>query len=121
LAPRVIDLLLPIPRTSELVFGNSAGRPFNDFSRFKRELDNLSEVKDWVLHDLRRTMVSGMARSGVMPHIADKILNHQSGTISGVAAVYQRHEFMAERQSALAEWARHVESLAPPHDQRSAA
>jgi hypothetical protein len=42
-----------------------------------------------------------MARSGVPPHVADKILNHQAGTISGVAAVYQRHEFLEERKKAL--------------------
>jgi hypothetical protein len=53
------------------------------------------------LHDLRRTVVSGMGRLGVPPHVADKILNHQEGTISGVAAVYQRHEFLAERKEAL--------------------
>ena len=50
-----------------------------------------------------------MARLGVAPHVADKILNHTAGTISGVAAVYQRHEFMAEREQALDAWARHVE------------
>lgn len=61
-----------------------------------------------VFHDLRRTAISGMARLGVAPHVADKILNHTSDTISGVAAVYQRHEFMAERKQALDAWARHV-------------
>ena|SRR5436190_17336922 len=63
------------------------------------------------LHDLRRTCVSGMARLGIAPHIADKILNHQSGTISGVAAVYQRHEFLAERQEALDRWGTHVANI----------
>jgi hypothetical protein len=52
-----------------------------------------------------------MARLGVPPHIADKILNHQSGTISGVAAVYQRHEFLQERKAALDLWAKHVHQL----------
>ena len=52
-----------------------------------------------------------MARLGVPPHIADKILNHQSGTISGVAAVYQRHEFLAERREALEGWAHHVSRI----------
>jgi hypothetical protein len=52
-----------------------------------------------------------MARLGVAPHVADKILNHQSGTISGVAAVYQRHEFMSERKDALPRWAQHVAKL----------
>jgi hypothetical protein len=50
-----------------------------------------------------------MARLGVPPHVADKILNHQAGTISGVAAVYQRHEFLAERKEALDRWGAHVE------------
>ena len=74
LAPRAIECLLAIPRSSELVFGNAAGKPFNDFSRYKKELDNSAGVTGWVLHDLRRTVVSGMARLGVPPHVADKIL-----------------------------------------------
>ena len=75
--------------------------PFQDFSRAKRLLDQLSGVTGWRLHDLRRTCVSGMARLGIPPHIADKILNHNAGTISGVAAVYQRHELLSERKEAL--------------------
>ena len=71
----------------------------------------MSGINNWRVHDLRRTVVSGMARLGIPPHVADKILNHQAGTISGVAAVYQRHEFLAERKSALDQWAAHVERL----------
>jgi hypothetical protein len=52
-----------------------------------------------------------MARLGIPPHVADKILNHQSGTISGVAAVYQRHDFLAERKGALERWGAHVSEL----------
>jgi hypothetical protein len=52
-----------------------------------------------------------MARLGVAPHVADKILNHQAGTISGVAAVYQRHEFIAERRAALDLWGAHIGEL----------
>jgi hypothetical protein len=43
------------------------------------------------------------------PHVADKVLNHQGGTISGVAAVYQRHDFLAERKKALEMWGAHVQ------------
>ena len=49
-----------------------------------------------------------MAGLGVAPHVADKILNHQSGAISGIAAVYQRHEFLAERKAASERWSNHV-------------
>jgi integrase len=93
------------------VFSLAGEKPFQDFRRAKRELDALSAVKDWRLHDLRRTCVSGMARLGIAPHVADKILNHQSGTISGVAAVYQRHEFLAERKEALDRWGAHVAKI----------
>ncbi len=89
-------------------FSALGAKPFQDFSGAKRKLDELSGVKEWRLHDLRRTCVSGMARLGVAPHVADKILNHQAGTISGVAAVYQRHDFLAERKDALQRWGNHV-------------
>jgi integrase len=93
------------------VFATSRGKNFQSFNEAKRILDRLCGVRNWRLHDLRRTVVSGMARLGVPPHVADKILNHQSGTISGVAAVYQRHEFLAEREEALNRWGAHVTQI----------
>jgi integrase len=93
------------------VFESARGSHFQTFGRAKRKLDQLSKIQAWRLHDLRRTVVSGMARLGVPPHVADKILNHQAGTISGVAAVYQRHDFLAERKEALDRWGSHVDHL----------
>jgi len=98
----------------EFVFATSRGKNFQAFRKAKEKLDELSGVSGWRLHDLRRTIVSGMARLGVPPHVADKILNHQSGTISGVAAVYQRHDFLAERKEALDRWGAHVDGLLQP-------
>jgi integrase len=94
-----------------LMFSLLGTKPFQEFSRAKSLLDELSGVTGWRLHDLRRTCVSGMARLGVAPHVADKILNHQSGAISGVAAVYQRHEFLVERRAALDLWGTHIGAL----------
>jgi integrase len=93
------------------VFGTATGKRFQRFGKGKRAIDKLCEVAGWRLHDLRRTIVSGMARLGIPPHVADKILNHQAGTISGVAAVYQRHDFLAERKEALDRWGIHVEQI----------
>jgi integrase len=90
------------------VFGTARGKRFQRFGREKRAIDKLCGVAGWRLHDLRRTIVSGMARLGIPPHVADKILNHQAGTISGVAAVYQRHDFLTERKEALDRWGGHV-------------
>jgi integrase len=93
------------------VFSTATGKRFQRFGKEKRTIDKLSGVTSWRLHDLRRSIVSGMARLKVPPHVADKILNHQEGTISGVAAVYQRHDFLAERKEALDRWGAHVEQI----------
>ena len=111
LSQEAFAVLKRTPAMGEFVFSLSGTKPFQSFSAAKRELDKLSGVSDWRLHDLRRTCVSGMARLGVPPHVADKVLNHQSGTISGVAAVYQRHEFLAERKDALERWSAHLARL----------
>jgi integrase len=112
LSDPVIAVLNRTSERGKFVFSRSGNIPFQDFSVAKRELDQLSGVTGWRLHDLRRTCVSGMARLGIAPHVADKILNHQGGTISGVAAVYQRHDFLAERREALEKWGTHVRQIA---------
>jgi integrase len=111
LSEACIKLIKRASRSGSYVFSISGARPFQNFTNAKRVLDELSGVTGWRLHDLRRTCVSGMARLGVPPHVADKILNHQSGTISGVAAVYQRHHFLAERKLALERWGQYIETL----------
>jgi integrase len=68
-------------------------------------------VGKWILHDLRRTAATGMARLNIAPHVVDRILNHVSGMIRGVAAVYNRHAYLDERRTALDAWSRYVESL----------
>jgi len=98
-------------RRRPLVFSLLGSKAFQEFSKGKSLLDQLSGVHGWRLHDLRRTCVSGMARLGIPPHVADKVLNHQSGTIFGVAAVYQRHEFLPERREALDLWGAHVADI----------
>lgn len=107
----VLQLIGSTPRLGELVFSGDGTTLFQGYSKAKARLDRISGVSNWTLHDLRRTAVSSMARLGIAPHVADKILNHQSGTISGVAAVYQRHEFLRERRAALNAWGAFIASL----------
>jgi integrase len=111
LSDQSIAVLKRSARRGPFAFSLVGVKPFQEFSKAKRQLDQLSGVTALRLHDLRRTCVSGMARLGITPHVADKILNHQSGTISGVAAVYQRHEFLSERKAALDHWGAHIENL----------
>jgi integrase len=111
--------LREVPRSGAFVFSLDGTKAFQGYSKAKKRLDHASGVSGWTLHDLRRTVVSGMARLGVAPHVADKILNHQTGTISGVAAVYQRHEFMIERKKALHRWGQHISTLVSSEDRFS--
>jgi integrase len=116
---QALAVLKRVDQRGPLVFSLLGTKPFQEFSRAKSLLDQISGVSGWRLHDLRRTCVSGMARLGVAPHVADKILNHQAGTISGVAAGYQRHDFLAEREKALDIWGAHVGKLLKYADART--
>src|SRR4029078_12900062 len=70
-----------------------------------------AEIEPWTVHDLRRTGATGMARLNIAPHVVDKILNHVSGSIHGVAAVYNRFEYLGTRRAALEAWGRHIDNL----------
>jgi integrase len=70
--------------------------------------NRVEAIADWTFHDFRRTGVTVLAGAGIAPHVADRLLNHVEGSIRGVAAVYQRSEFMPERKAALEVWAAHV-------------
>ena len=111
LSAQAITVLKQKKKQGSFVFTVHETKSFRNFAFAKRRLDDVSGVKNWRLHDLRRTCVSGMARLGIPPHVADKVLNHQSGTISGVAAVYQRHDFLDERKVALDRWGNHVAKI----------
>ena len=111
LSKQATAIVSDITKIGPFVFTSNGKTPFSGFSKSKKRLDELSGVIDWRLHDIRRTIVTRMAKFGIAPHVADKILNHQSGTISGVAAVYQRHEFLEERKKALDAWGNYVQSL----------
>ncbi|NHO55434.1 tyrosine-type recombinase/integrase, partial [Acetobacter estunensis] len=111
---------------SPFVFTSNGRTPISGFSKTKTKLEELMTkaarslrknasslaTTDWRLHDLRRTGVTVMARLGIGHHVADRVLNHVQGAIKGVAAVYQRHEFLTERAAALDTWARHVLNVA---------
>ena len=69
--------------------------PFAGWSKAKAALDRrLGEaVAPWTLHDIRRFYASTMARLGVKQEVTERLLNHRSGIISGIAAVYTLPEF----------------------------
>jgi integrase len=85
-------------------------KPIVNFSHMKARLDATSGVTDWTLHDLRRTVASGLQRLGVRLEVTEAVLNHRSGSMAGIVGVYQRHDYASEKRDALARWADHVDA-----------
>ena len=114
LSDPALRILENVPRLSEnFVFParGSKTTSFSGFSKSKRKLSDACGIDNWTLHDLRRTVATGLARANTQPHVIEKILNHSSGTISGVAAVYNRFQYIDEIRDALNKWSEHVMAL----------
>jgi integrase len=111
-----IDLLRSAPRLDgqQYVFATRGCGPFSGWSAAKLRLDSRivlttgQSLSPWTLHDLRRTMRSGLGRLGVPPHIAELAINHVRG---GVQAIYDRYQYKNEIAAALALWADHIHTL----------
>jgi integrase len=95
---------------SALVFPGLRG-PFNGFSKAKAALDKASGVNDWRLHDLRRTMATGLQKLGVRLEVTEAVLNHVSGSRAGIVGVYQRHSWSEEKRAALMAWGERVAAI----------
>jgi integrase len=72
-------------------------------------------VPHWTLHDLRRTLATGLQRLGVRLEVTEAVLNHLSGSRSGIVGVYQRHNYFHEKRAALIAWERELKRLARLH------
>ena len=77
-------------------------QPFNGWSKAKARIDKHVPLSlPWTLHDLRRTHSTMQARLGTPIHVTERILSHTGGTISGVAAIYNQHDYLQEAREAL--------------------
>jgi integrase len=115
-----LEILGEVPRflDCDYVFTTTRKSPVSGFSKALRRLSEGSQTSDWRWHDLRRTAASGMARLGVAPHVVEKVLNHVSGIISGVAAVYNRYGYGDEAREALEGWGGTLAQLAAEPDKQ---
>ena len=94
------------------VFAGRGDGHFNGFSPCKRAFDKkVGDLPRWTLHDLRRSARSLMARAGVRPDIAERVMGH---AITGVEGVYDRHSYRAEKAEALRQLAGQIEMILNP-------
>jgi integrase len=113
LMPLALGIIQSVPRmvSRDLVFGSRNKLGFSSWAQGKAALDQRSGVTGWVIHDIRRSVATGMADIGVAPHIIEQILNHVSGHKSGVAGIYNRSSYKREVPAALALWEDHIRAL----------
>jgi integrase len=119
LSPLAQEILANVRRIcgpSGFVFTTTGNTPISGFSKAKARLDGILKIPAWRIHDLRRTAATGMARLGQAIHVVERTLNHKSGTIKGVAAVYNRYAYEAEVRVALCAWANLVREIVSPID-----
>ena len=92
------------------IFGRNSGNGFTGWTRNKRLLDKASGVEGWVLHDIRRSVVTGMSEMEIKPHVVEAIVNHVSGHKAGVAGIYNHAAYFNEKKRALQAWANTIEA-----------
>ena len=84
---------------------------YNGYTFHLKQLHKASGISGWTLHDLRRSYASQHAAIGTPLHIIERLLNHKSGQISGVAAIYNRHSYQKEMQEAVENYEKHIQAL----------
>ncbi len=122
LSPAALTLLDELPRFGggDYVFGQGGQAPFSNVGHAKARLDRMiAEAQDtsmppWRLHDIRRTVATGLQRLGTRLEVIEAVLGHVSGSRAGVVGIYQRHRFEEEARAALTAWGQHVIQLVVP-------
>jgi integrase len=121
LSGNAIEIVETLPRIGacDYVFSTTGETPVSGWSRAKMLLDEVcTELQEgrviapWRIHDLRRTVATGMQRLGISLQVVEAVLGHVSGSRAGIVGIYQRHDFNTEKRAALEKWAAHVLSVA---------
>jgi integrase len=118
LSEAALEILNSIPKIKgTYVLTHRGDNGIVDFSRTKRVIDAAADIDHWTFHDLRRTFSTGMAKLHVPQEVTEKILNHVSGKLRGVAGIYNRHDYADEKRQALEAWGRYVLASQRPADE----
>jgi integrase len=117
LSPAAAAVIASTPRNlCGWVFTSTHKGPVSGFSIMKKRIEERMaeiagrgvQIPQWGLHDIRRSVATGMASIGILPAVIEKVLNHTGGQFSGVAGIYNRHDYLPEKREALERWADHL-------------
>ena len=113
LSKAAMQIIEAQPRLGDHVFGFDGRRPLTNFTRRKNAFDKKCGVRDWRLHDLRRSSRTLLSRCGVDADIAERCLGHSLGSIR---AIYDRHSFEPEMRIAFEKLSVLIANIIDPTD-----
>jgi integrase len=103
---------MPKVEDTDYVFTVTGKAPFSNWSKDIEKIRAAAGLdQPWTLHDLRRTVATGLQRLGSSLQVIEAVLGHVSGSRAGIVGTYQRHSFAKEKADALEAWGAHVEEL----------
>jgi hypothetical protein len=97
-----------LPRVGPLVFTLNGKQPMTLHPWIERVRRDACLINAR-LHDLRRTVRTGLSELGIPFDVAERVLNH---AMPGLQFVYDKHSYAREKRRALALWAEHVLAIA---------
>jgi integrase len=112
LPPQAMKIIASVPRMEDrdCLFGDRADIGFTQWQTGKRDLKD-GITKAWRLHDIRRSVATGMAEIGIDPHIIEAVVNHASGHKGGIAGIYNHAKYKAQMKTALLLWSNHIDEI----------
>ena len=84
------------------------GQPLATTDRAMLAVRDISGVKDYRTHDLRRTMTTGLTKLGHPRPDVGRLLNH---TETGVTATYDRYDYLPLKKDLVAAWDRRLREI----------
>jgi integrase len=108
--------LLPI-KTGRLFPARGSDKPFKGWSKSMTALRKKlrPDFSHFTLHDARRTLCTKWAEDlRVAPHLIERYVNHVSGQVSGVAAIYNRATHLEELRECVDRWEALLKKIISP-------
>lgn len=123
LSPPALALLRSLPKfdQGDVVFSFTGEKRFDNVGRAKPRLDKTiaasrgQPLPPWRIHDLRRTVATGLQRLGTRLEVIETVLGHVSGSRAGIVGTYQRHRFDNEARGALVLWGERIVATTIPN------
>ena len=114
-----LDILRSVPRLNDTFVFPAKGNEESHFPVTRKQEGSWTQdrvdgkpLENWTQHDLRRTLATNLGKTAGVPISFKHILNHQAASMSAVAKIYNRYQYLDEKRAAAQLWSDHIEGSA---------